>query len=373
MHDPIPRYCHFCKAPLVQKDRGRFREYCSPAHRSAARRRRVMAAAPSRREEPFANALLTARNNAELSLRALSAALEERGHYISVAALSQWERGRTMPHHTADGRHHVLALEGTLQLDPGNLIKPFVLTHEQRRMATGRQTRVVRTGRLGTRKSGARTGRHVEPADRAARMRALMHRLRQDHGIDRSLLFLVEQQELLSIGRYHRPETVTMKHTVGASGDQIAAYWYPHCYTRAEPADVEAVEGCTVGRTIDDQDVLPDSDWIIALTELIFDQPVRLGETTQFAYRLEHFDSAERQDPPSHEFKRVLASTACRLLEMSVAFHPLALPRRLVRGTWPASDPAGRPQSSRELGSASYDEICEEPPRRLAYGWTWEW
>jgi transcriptional regulator with XRE-family HTH domain len=368
MHDPALRFCHFCNAELAQKDRGRYREYCSAAHRSAARRRRVMAAAPVRQEEPFAKALLAARTDAELSLRALSAALDRRGHYISVAALSQWERGRTLPHRTADGQHHVLALEGTLDLPPGKLIKPFVLTHEQRRMTAGRRNRVVRGLR-----DTSRTTQRAESTNRTARMRTLIYRLRREHGVDRSLLFLVEQQEMLTIGRYHRPETVSMRHTVGASGDQIPAYWYPYCYPVAEPARVDAVEGCTVGRSIDDRDLLPDSDWVVALTELRFDRPVPLGETTQFAYRLEHFDSAEQSASPAHDFKRVLTSPACRLLEMSVSFHHLALPRRLVRGTWPTSDPAGKPQSWTNLGPTQYDEITEEPPKRLAYGWTWEW
>jgi transcriptional regulator with XRE-family HTH domain len=366
MHDSV-RCCLYCKAQLPQKDRGRYREYCSAAHRSAARRRRLTATAPARQEEPFARALSDAREASALSLRRLSAVLDERGHYISMSALSQWERGRTLPHRTPDGQHEVLALEGALDLPPGGLVKPFVLTHEQRRLASGRLA-----GATASRGRG-RNGRQPAAAGPAARMRSLLERLQREHGVDRSLLFLVEQREQLTIGRWQRPESAEMRHTVGAAGDQIAAYWYPHCYPAAEPATVHAVEGCTVGRTFTDSDLVPDADRVVAVTELRFDAPVRLGDTKQFAYRLEHFPSEDSAAPRVHDFKRVLTSPACRLLEMSVSFHPMATPRRLVRGTWPKSDPGGQPVEQTDLGAESYGEIAEEPPKPMTYGWIWEW
>lgn len=359
--------CARCGRTFHRVNRGRTRLFCSDACRSAARPDRSAATPTDRGDEPFARAVADTLRHGPQGAD-LTALLEQQGHPVSKSTRSGWKRGLHLPPETPSGRAGVLALERALDLPPGTLIAPLAATHAARRAARRE---------ISSAPPLVRSGRRPDLRVLDGRRRGMELAIARTHGASRSLLAVTDQDESFHIGRHRLPERSSLKLSVCAMADNVRSYWYLYTYTPEAPVRIVPGAGCRDGAVLDDRHIVgKDATEVVVAHELVFPEPLALGETASFSYRLEHEPRRGGSVPEGDFFRRILTSPACRRLRLSLRFHPMAVPTEIhghewnsrkieesVIETWTA-------ELNGRYPTARIDRSCPSP---RAYGWSWRW
>lgn len=247
----------------------------------------------------FADELRRAIDARGLGLERIRDRLEQRGVLVSVATLSYWQSGRSLP-----GRKASIAaiphLEDVLGLEPGQLRRTLPLTRDRTRRGTVRDLDVL----------------WPEPpvADVLRRLDT-----RWDAELDRVTL-----HDVLRIGADRRQASLIVRQVMRArcDGPDRRVVIHSHEDLSVEPPVFRAIQGCEVGRL---ERSFADG---VAGAELHFHQPLRRGETVVVEYEV----IAPSPGPLEHEYTRRLRMPMREYL-LQVEFHPDALPATTVAFT----------------------------------------
>lgn len=203
----------------------------------------------------FAHELRLAIDRRGLALDRIRERLEQRGVTVSVATLSYWQSGRSLP-----GRKASIAalphLEDVLALDPGHLRRTLPLTRDRPR----------RSAVPGLEALWPETPR----ADLLSSLDT-----RWDADLERVVL-----HDILRIGPDRRQVSLTVRQVLRARADGPDRRVVLHCHDdrSAPPAQIRALQGCEVGR------VLRSEDHGATAAELLFHSPLSRGDTVIIEY-----------------------------------------------------------------------------------------
>ncbi|GAA2595217.1 helix-turn-helix transcriptional regulator [Actinomadura fulvescens] len=298
--------------------------------------------AGAQRAGSFDEALRAAIQARGLSLERLHARLAERGIRVSLASLSNWQRGRCRPERS-NSLHAVRALEEILGVPPDSLV-----------------------ARLGPPRPRGRWVRHVPGA--------LPYRdICEVHGsVDRLLdqiqnpgagqLEWLSCHEWFMAGPGREERTVHTRLVLRARADGVDRHVALHHNEDGMLPDVRRATFCRVGR------MRTDPAAGVTAMELLFERPLERGETYvveyEFGYGVggpyaTHYDRWFRY--PAHEYL------------LQVQFDPLALPTRCYRYWQPnISTP---PTDVKELRLTSWHTVhlAKLNVKPGVHGIRWEW
>ncbi|GAB3711274.1 hypothetical protein [Mariniluteicoccus flavus] len=287
----------------------------------------------------FADALNRAIRNKGLTLERVRARLGATGTPVSIATLSYWQTGRSLPTRSASLKV-VTELERILGLEEGTLSD--LVTDQRRR-----------------RQHDLQDWEAVVPSP------DIVARLISDMGLDPTGdLTRLTLHDSLTIAA-DRTESTELTRLVLRSERTGACRWAVVYEQDADPGvipQVEAVSGCMVGETV----VIPERNLTIA--EMILPRPLERGEMAL----VEIMVTWAPTDVHSFRVERSCV-TAMRELALEVKFHKSARPRRAVAYQ--------RPQME---GETEYDlvelPIGPGPVQSIrhdanpgVYGVRWEW
>lgn len=287
--------------------------------------------------EGFSDALRAAIAASGRSLESLRRRLEERGTPVSIATLSYWQSGRSLPQRSASLRA-VLHLEELLQVPHGHLLdrigprrRPF-LPHGE----------LVVAGL---------------PIDHPEAVRALA-----DVGFG-SLHDVVDVtiHDTLDVDHEGRERVRTIRNVVRAVRD--GAQRLPALLTldvpSGESAEFVPVSGCTLGRQVSRPEVG------VFAAELILDRPLRLGETAAAEHRV----LLPRDDGPQHCIEYYLLREVTELM-IWVRFSPQRLPASVE--AYSIFDGTQTASPVRLTGATSVQHVLHGVgPGVVGLRWTW--
>ncbi|MEV4318874.1 hypothetical protein [Actinocrispum sp. NPDC049592] len=219
-------------------------------------------------DSQFAEALRSAIRSSGLSLDRIQARLRARGTPVSIAALSYWQSGKRQPERN-DSLTALAELEAILKLPSGSLLA--LLPPPRPR---GKQVAAATTSR---------------PAETVRFQRDVLLGLLTALGTPNAL---DQEQQLTLVGLHDRCQlgddggqrTITTRAVFEARTDGPDRWLL--IYNSDDPAAgtpaLTAVRNCHLGR----QQI--DSDNGLMVAELMFDQPIRRGETYLIEYELEN-------------------------------------------------------------------------------------
>ncbi len=247
----------------------------------------------------FADELRRAIDRRGLGLERIRDHLDQRGVSVSVATLSYWQSGRSMP-----GRKASIAaithLEDVLALERGHLRRTLPLTRER------------------PRRCAVRGLDDLWPDPGHA---AVLSRLdtRWDTELDRVTL-----HDVLRLGADRRQASLTVRQVMRARSDGPDRRVVLHCQddTSVGLPEFRAIQGCVLGR------VERSVEHGVAGAELLFHQPLARGETVVVEYEF----VAHGVGPLESEYTRRLRMPMREYL-LQVEFHPDALPATTVAFT----------------------------------------
>lgn len=203
----------------------------------------------------FAHELRLAIDRRGLALDRIRERLEQRGVTVSVATLSYWQSGRSLP-----GRKASIAalphLEAVLALDPGHLRRALPLTRDRPRRSTVPGLEVLWP--------------ETPQADLLGRLDT-----RWDADLERVVL-----HDILRIGADRRQVSLTVRQVLRARADGPDRRVVMHCHDdrTAPPVEIRALQGCEVGR------VVRSEDHGATAAELLFHAPLKRGDTVIIEY-----------------------------------------------------------------------------------------
>jgi hypothetical protein len=278
----------------------------------------------------FADALRRAIDRRGLGLERIRDHLEQRGATVSVATLSYWQSGRSLPERKAS-LAAIPHLEEVLGVPAGSLHGTLPAGRDRCRRTPVQgldavwpeppQTRVLR--RLDT---------------------------RWDTELDRLTL-----HDELFVGPDRRQASMTVRQVLRARSDGPDRRVVLHCHDDTEAAlpEIRAVKGCRVGR------VERDAAGVIG-AELLFLEPLRRGQTVVVEYEL----LATGPGPLEHEYTRRLRLPMRQyLLEVAFADHPA--------GCWAVRGEDERPLTLDAAGRVHLvDTDCTAGRTGIRWAWT---
>lgn len=289
-----------------------------------------------RDERRFASTLRSAINARGLPLETLSQKMADQGHDLSIATLSYWQNGRSLP-----GRAASFAaldpLEELLGLPRGSL----------RAAADG-----DRRPRIGGGPPDVLWG------DRDLAV------LVQEYALDLGLnwsdgLERYAEHAVLRVDENGGQIEQVIRQTVRARRPGITAvpqaFWWDH--PEVEGSIVGTV-GCHVGRELRSRD----HRLVVAALEL--DPPPLEGQTFLYEY-----SCRENASPPAAVEWELGVSTPVNVLHLEVEFHPSAVPARVV-----AQDSAGGEVTTTDIDLVGnrVSRVLTNIPRG-SHGFRWEW
>lgn len=224
----------------------------------------------------FATALRLAVATRGLSLENLRRQLGVRGHRLSVATLSYWQSGRSVPERAAS-LAALGVLEEILELPPGSLVNR--LPPGGRRSGSATPSVLLPTGPLELATSPV--SRESDPM--VLRDLAAQLDLDWDSGLDRVFV-----HDRLVLRDDRSQGSLTVREIVRADRPGVQRYpvWYQSQGAGAVPVPT-AVFGCRVGRSV--QAV----ERHLLVVEMILTRPLAQGETALLEHRVETTDSRE--------------------------------------------------------------------------------
>lgn len=261
----------------------------------------------------FAHELRLAIDRRGLGLERIRERLEQRGVSVSVATLSYWQSGRSLP-----GRKASIAalphLEDVLALEPGHLRRALPLSRDRPRRGTvpGLDTLWPEPPQLEV-------------------LRCLD--TRWDTELDRVVL-----HDILRLGADCRQVSLTVRQVLRARSDGPDRRVVLHCHDdrTAPPAEIRALQGCEVGR------IVRSEEHGTTAAELLFHAPLGRGDTVIVEYEA----ISPAPGPLESSYSRRLRMPMREYL-LQVEFDPRALPLDTVaftegRETAISLDPAHR-------------------------------
>ena len=289
----------------------------------------------------FDEALRDAIAYRNMPLERLQAHLRDAGITISMATLSYWQNGRSIPAR-ASSIHAVTEIEIALGLEPDSLLNLLKQAKEER---------------VGVRASGMA---------RALPVSELVVNMARAFGLSfESGTRVVSLHCLLEVGPDGVERTQSVRSTLVASRAGVASFPIVHhqFVSDAVTPTVEAVLGCTIGRT------LPMPDRQLQLAEVVLNRPLTRGQAAMAEYRVFWAPSTTPTTRHERSVARVL-----RELVLQVDFDPKRLPASVtysVRNNYDDPPEAGVHLPLKVTGSSVQHVVFDAP--RGVHGLHWSW
>lgn len=265
--------------------------------------------------------------------------LDAAGVPVSIATLSYWQSGRSLP--TRSRSYHTLVeLERILNLEPGHLTQ---LTHT----------------------SDGRTRRELFEWQTVIPVRELATQIIDDLGIEmQGRLTRVSMLDHIHI-RADRSEASQQSQVVWraerAGLHRWAVVLEQDADTDAMPR-IEALFGCSVGEVIE----VPERRLLVA--EMIAPRSMQRGEHLLSEYRI----AFGRTAAPSFQTQRAVADTV-RSLGLCVSFTAPTLPTRIQAGYHHAmNEPAAEETDIPQTGSQAQAFWIDAKPGVYSLNWQWD-
>lgn len=287
----------------------------------------------------FSDALTAAIQDRGLSLERIRARLEAAHVPVSIATLSYWQSGRSLP--TRSRSYHTLVeLEKILNLEPGHLT---TFTHT----------------------SDGRTRRELFAWQTVLPVRELAAQIISDLGIDmQGQLARVMMSDLLTVAA-DRTEAVQESRTVWRAERNGLHRWAVVLEQDAtEPGalpTIEPVFGCSVGEVVE----VPERHLLVA--EMLAPRPLVRGDVFSAEYRI----TFAHTSTPSFRMSRSAAETV-RMIGLGVRFHPDALPCAIEARISPSIERDEYESLPVEL-AGNEAQIVHTDAKPGVYYLNWEW
>lgn len=287
----------------------------------------------------FAGVLTAAIQARGLSLERIRARLDAANVPVSIATLSYWQSGRSLP--TRSRSYHTLVeLERILNLEPGHLTQH---THT----------------------ADGRTRRELFEWQNVIPSRDLATQVIEDLGIDmQGQLTRVTMHDLLDVDA-DRAEASLEVRVVWRAERHGLHRWAVVNESDAESEETQSIEplfGCTLGEVIG----VPERRLLVA--EMLAPRPMQRGELFTSDYRLTFGPSSE----PAYRLERAV-SDPVKVLSLGVRFDPHILPRHVFasfRATIEEEEP--RETIPVELARNEAQFVWAEAKPGV-YSLSWEW
>lgn len=287
----------------------------------------------------FARALTAAVEQRGLTLQRLNARLHRAGAGVSVATLSYWQTGRSLPTRSRSQRT-LDALEDVLGMPSGTLVDLVTVDRRERRpYAAG-------------------------PWDLFAQFPAIAE-IVAEMGLCREALTRIAVHDRLHIDADRRSDRETSRQVLRAKRSRIARW--PIAYIQdgegvAAP-QLEARSGCRIGETI----TVPQQRLTVA--EVILPRLLERGELAVIDL-LVHWD---RGSDTSRRLQR-RCTDPTREVITEVQFHRDTLPRRVVgyQGIAPRDEVTDDQTDTSVLDGLAQRVVVDVPPGVQGLRWEWD-
>ncbi len=298
---------------------------------------------PSQGGSSFADALRIAVAANGLSLDRLHERLAERGVRVSVATLSYWKSGRSVPGRRVSFET-LSDLEDILDLAPGalaNLVPPRARGH--RRVDA-------------TRTIAESMGDGVEVPQLIAELDARLRRQVE----------AVSEQAIVTIGSDRTQRSRSTRRILRALSDGVDRLLIADQVedASAPPPRIVPINHCSLGR----RHWLKDSSFVI--TELLFDQQLAKGEMMIIEYRMDYGPPY-----PYDTFHEEHKQMPLRDFVLEVGFDPAALPVRCEWYESSALDPYGAERVTEVALNTTNSVVVvrqDVPPSQFGLRWFWD-
>ncbi|QIK71985.1 hypothetical protein G7070_06540 [Propioniciclava coleopterorum] len=287
----------------------------------------------------FSEVLTEAIQQRGLSLERIRMRLDAAGVPVSIATLSYWQSGRSLP--TRSRSYHTLVeLERILNLEPGHLTQ---LTHT----------------------ADGRTRRELFEWQTVLPVRDLATQIIEDLGIEmQGRITRVSMLDHVHV-RADKSEATQHSQVVWRVERQGMHRWAvvleQDADTETTP-QIEALFGCTVGEVVE----VPERRLLVA--EMVAPRPMQRGEHFLAEYRITY----GRTTTPSFRTQRAV-SDAVRTLGLCVTFSPGATPARVVAGFQSAMDqPLTHPSVIPQNGHQAQSIWVDAKPGVYSLQWEWD-
>ncbi|MBA8952494.1 multiprotein-bridging factor 1 family protein [Actinomadura namibiensis] len=294
------------------------------------------------RAAPFDEALRAAIRARGLSLERLHARLADRGIRVSLASLSNWQRGRCRPERS-HSLHAVRALEQILGVPEDSLVS-----------------------RLGPPRPRGRWVRHVPgalPYREVCPVHASVDRLlEQIDGPGDGRLEWLSCHERFRVGPDRREVGVRTRLVLRALADGVDRHVALHYNELGLLPELRGTAYCRAGRTRTDR-----ADGVTAV-ELLFERPLERGETTVVEYEFGYGEDA----PLTTFYRRWFRFPAHDYL-LQVQFDAAALPARCYRDWQPNVSTEPTDLQELRLTGSHTAHLADVDIRPGVHGVRWEW
>ncbi|MFJ5828303.1 hypothetical protein [Streptomyces sp. NPDC093089] len=299
---------------------------------------------PSKGQDSFARALRAAIETSELGLSQLQLRLEEHGVRISLATLSYWQTGRSRPERPGSFLA-VDQIEQILDLQPDSL-RGLLGPRRPRGRCTDRERSALPVGALWPERDA------VEAAVRDLD-------LRWDDALER-----ISLHDRLIIGPDRREESFRTRQVLRArrSGPDRCVHIYRLDEPHLPPPEIRPLRGCRPGRVA----AHPGTGLLTA--ELLFDQPLALGETVIVEFELRH---RERRPLATHWERKIRVPV--RQYDLEIEFAPPALPAAFEHYVAPGTNGSERscPPVALDAAHRVHAVALDLDPCRYGMRWSW--
>lgn len=296
--------------------------------------------------DAFARILSGAIDHRGLTLSRICARLEAAGVPISVATLSYWRSGRSIPEREVSMKA-LPVLEAVLGLNPGTLTASLPASKPRGRTAT-------------------RQARYVEQYDEMFTMDSLHRQLMDELDINiAGRLTRLNAIDRIIITSKRAPRTWDYVTTWRAERSGVQSF--PLVYSQGPDglvdSFIEPLSMCSVGR------VLIVKELSIVMAEMLFPEPLKKGDIVMSHCRF-------RDYPEEAELNEVQVSTAHTIHEtaLEVRFIGVEPPTHIQRFVRPDWEGAAVEREDVRL----YDGVCQvarvggAAPLVMGYEWSWD-
>jgi hypothetical protein len=282
------------------------------------------------------------------SLRSLARELGRLGAPVSLGALTDWVRGRSVPADPLNSSS-LRGAEILLNRQIGDLSMELSLPEPPPEPPSRRPARSL-TDYVG----GA-----VESRSLSAESKDLDNLIKKITGSQRVLVVEVTTDCLIDVARRFSSATHTL--VVRAMADDADNYWHRHTYTAQGTPTITANEGCSLARQ-------RRRNQGVEAVELVFPKLLKKGERHRFSFTVHYPPDENEATYYARAFHSPLAAATLNLL-----FE--APPRELYECRWNLTDL----QEGGEIDRVRIDarpgraRLELKPPLVGARGWRWTW
>lgn len=289
--------------------------------------------------DTFAEVLTAAIQSRGLSLERIRARLDAAGVPVSIATLSYWQSGRSLP--TRSRSYHTLVeLERILNVEPGHLT-------------------------LHTHTADGRTRRELFEWQNVMPSRDLATQIIEDLGIDmQGQLTRVTMHDLLDVDADRNEASLEVRVVWRAERQGLHRWAVVNEQDTDHEAEqsIEPLFGCVLGEVVE----APDRQLIVA--EMLAPRPMQRGDLFTSEYRLSFGPSSQ----PSFRMTRAI-SDPVKALTLAVRFTPGAVPVSVRAGVQPALEEAEPADTQPVPLSRNEAQHVWTDARPGVYSLFWDW